>query len=75
MQLGTQGLVAFEACHGHVENRLQALCVNAFDDVGADPGLDRLSHHIGVVFVREHHNRSWLVARHQHHLFHDIAAR
>jgi hypothetical protein len=41
------GLVAFEAGHGHVEDRLQARGVDAFDDVGADPGLDRLAHHPG----------------------------
>ena len=37
MQLGAQGLVALEASHGHIENWLQALCVNAFDNVGANP--------------------------------------
>ena len=61
MQLGAQGLVALETSHGHIENWLQALGVNAFDNVGADPGLDRLTHYAGVVLVGEHDNRSWLV--------------
>ncbi len=63
-----------ETGHGHVEDRLQALGLDAFDDIGADTGPDRLAHHIRVVFVGEHHDGAWLVATDQHHLFQHIAA-
>ncbi|MNF10513.1 hypothetical protein D3C80_2114760 [compost metagenome] len=70
-----QGLVALKARHGHIQNGLQALRVNALDDVRADPGLDRLAHDIRVVFVSEHDDGPWLVAADQDDLFHDIPAR
>ncbi|MNW00032.1 hypothetical protein D3C71_1954770 [compost metagenome] len=74
-QLRLQRLVTFEAGHGHVQDRLQPRGVDAFDDVGADPCLDRLAHHPGVVLVGEQHDRPRLVTADQHHLFHHIAVR
>ena len=73
MKLGAQGLVTLEARHGHIEDRLQALGLDAFDDIGTDAGLDGLAHHIRVVLVGEHHDGPWLIAADQHHLLHHIA--
>ncbi|MNE46987.1 hypothetical protein D3C80_1413630 [compost metagenome] len=75
LQLGLERLVAFEAGHGHVEDWLQPRRMDAFDDVSADPGLDRLAHHARIVLVGKHDNWPWPVATDQDHLLHHIPAR
>ena len=74
MQLGAQRLIALEAGHGDIEDRLQSRGVDALDNVGTDPGLDCLAHHAGVVLVGKHDNGMGLITTDQHHLFQHIAA-
>ncbi|MNN98229.1 hypothetical protein D3C81_2175690 [compost metagenome] len=73
--MSLERLVALEADHRHIEDRLQSGGMNAFDDISTDSRLDRLSHHIRVMLIGKHDDRTRSVTTDQDHLLHDVTAR